>query len=58
MSYTDHFISLVIGVAGYFISLWIHRTWSSLSIKDLERRLKEYEATKEKLDNLSKSDRA
>lgn len=58
MTYTDHLISLGIGVAGYFLSLLIHRLWSKISMTETQRRLNEYEAEKAKLDNLSKSDRA
>jgi predicted membrane channel-forming protein YqfA (hemolysin III family) len=58
MTYTDHLISLGIGVAGYFLSLLIHRLWSKITTTETQRRLKDYEAEKAKLDNLSKSDRA
>jgi NADH:ubiquinone oxidoreductase subunit 3 (subunit A) len=58
MTYIDHLISLGIGIAGYFLSLLIHRLWARISVTEAQRRLKDYETEKQRLDNLSKSDRA
>jgi hypothetical protein len=58
MTYIDHLISLGIGVTGYFLSLLIHRLWLRISVTEAQRRLKDYEAEKAKLNNLSRSDRA
>lgn len=51
-------IGLVTGIAGFFICLRIQRYLSNRNIKSLNRRIKESEAEKVKLDNLAKSDRA
>ncbi len=41
IKYTDHLISLVIGVAGYFLSLLIHRLWLKITMTESQRRLKD-----------------
>jgi hypothetical protein len=50
--------NLITGVIGGLIVLGIARYWSNRSIRSIKRRIEQTEASKTKLDNLARSDRA